>query len=114
MEELRNVEKQCVEFSKNLRVGNTIWRDRTQYSQGGKRIPRIFETIVGGSHRIVIVSNHRDYPNDWVFHCHDLNFNAKVLGKHENVTVEDAAVYALNLCRKKVEQLHMAYQKLTF
>lgn len=103
MEQLTELQKQCLEFNENPTVGNIVWKDCTSYSRNDKdKIPTAFETRVGEL-RISIVCNHVWYKGEWIFSCHELGLKEKHLGK---MTPQVAADMAYLFCKNKVA--HMA------
>jgi len=50
-------------------MSRDIWKDVTSYSRGDQeRKPRAFEIQIAKTFRLVVVWNHRDYPNEWIYH----------------------------------------------
>lgn len=45
-----------------------MWKDVSSYSRSDKvRRPDIFELSISGGVKVVLVWNHFDYPNEWLF-----------------------------------------------
>jgi hypothetical protein len=80
------------------------WEDATSYSRDGDRIPTAWRLNVGGLH-IVVVSNHRYNPGQWLMHCspwydaHDLGMPADQFDEMQ------AQKKALTLVRARVQKI---------
>lgn len=110
MEDKTDLQKSCIAFANNPKIEQSVWRNCTSYSRDDKeRIPTGFELKVGDC-RIVITCGHRDYRNEWVFHCHELGFDTVQIGK--DLTAEQAAIKAYNTCKEKAHSIYNSFLNL--
>ncbi len=51
------------------------WKDGTSYSRHDEERKQTVSTAKDGPIEITVVSDHRDYPGEWVMHCHALGIS---------------------------------------
>ena len=101
------LQESCLAFAKVLLAAGAVWKDSTSYSRNDKnRIPTTFSTTIG-SCRISITCGHIDYRPEWVFHCYELGFDTKCIGKE--LTAQEAAEKAVGICKDKARMLYDAF-----
>ena len=101
------LQESCIAFAKVLLAAGAVWKDSTTYSRDDKsRIPTTFSTKIG-SCRISITCGHRDYRHEWVFHCYELGFDTKDIGK--DLTAQEAAQKVVGICKQKAKMLYDAF-----
>jgi len=101
------LQESCLAFAKVLLAAGAVWKDSTSYIRDDKsRIPTSFSTNIG-SCRISITCGHRDYRPEWVFHCYELGFDTKYIGK--DLTAQEAAEKVVDICKEKAKMLYDAF-----
>ena len=101
------LQESCLAFAKVLLAAGAVWKDSTSYSRNDKnRIPTTFSTTIG-SCRISITCGHIDYRPEWVFHCYELGFDTKCIGKE--LPAQEAAEKAVGICKDKARMLYDAF-----
>ena len=101
------LQESCLAFAKHLLAAGAVWKDSTSYSRDVKeKIPTGFSTNVGEC-RITITCGHRDYRHEWVFHCYELGFDTKHIGK--DLTAQEAAEKVVGICKEKARMLYDAF-----
>ena len=101
------LQESCIEFLFNPKADGFIWKDATSYSRDQKeRIPTAFSTKVGGI-EIYITHSHVMYKPEWIFHCRELGFDTKPIGK--DLTAFEAAIKALVTCRDKAKSIYESF-----
>jgi len=101
------LQESCLAFAKVLLAAGAVWKDSTSYSRDDKsRIPTAFSTNIG-SCRISITCGQRDYRPEWVFHCYELGFDTKHIGK--GLTAQEAAEKVVGICKEKARMLYDAF-----
>lgn len=80
------------------------WKDGTSYSRGGSREQTAWVTNIGLV-RVFITKAHIRNPGRWTMHAQELGIDTKDLGISSNDPVELAQTLALDLCRRKIDDL---------
>ena len=81
-----------------------MWEDITSYSQTEKeRKPRVWQLKLPGNLQLIVVWNHRDYPNEWIYHLRPWYSNVSLV-LYEYDMVEAVKADALNRVIRQLEQ----------
>lgn len=81
------------------------WIDTTSYSRNDKKREPTTWNYRNDFISIYVVRGHRFNPDEWVFHCRELNINTQSLGLSKTVNIETAQQLALNIIRNKLNDI---------
>jgi len=90
------------------------WQDVTSYthSERGVRQPDTW-AVVFNKVRICVTRNHRDYPGEWVMHCHVLLIDTHPLGFPSDARKEDVQLKAIAVARRKAGVINATLEALS-
>lgn len=97
-------------MNENFKINGLTWVDKTTYHKGENpknKKSNLFTTRINDQGSVIIVYNHRDYPDKWVFSFAPLNFDTERLKAQ---TKEEAAKEAMEICLKTIEELRKGFE----
>ena len=81
------------------------WKDTTSRSQQNPNAPASCWSLETKKLRITVLIGHRDDPEEWVMHCHQVNINTKRIGVSRDSAPEAAQEKAIKIVKKELEEM---------
>ena len=86
------------------------WHDSTTYSKlsfGDKledRVPHCWDYKTEKL-RITVLNDHRDFPDRWVMHCHQLGMNTVLLKAQIETPVAEVQATAIRIVKRRLSEM---------
>lgn len=78
------------------------WKDATTYSRDQKDRKQTAWSLELPSLRIWVGCAHRDYPKQFIMHCHQLGFDTHVMNLDSDTPIEEVQRVAIIKCRTRL------------
>lgn len=81
------------------------WHDSTTYSRDDKnRVPSCWDYKTEKL-RITVLNDHRDFPDRWVMHCHQLGMNTVLLKAQIETPVAEVQATAIRIVKRRLSEM---------